>query len=80
MYSIEAQYAVECELALLYSLKVAVMAKVICSEFSNVQGYDEGMAGYKISAVKFHEMLITKPKVRREVLFIIVISHLKQLR
>ena len=37
------------------------MPKVTCSEFSNVQGYGEGMTGYMISAVKFHEMLITKP-------------------
>ena len=55
------------------------MAKVTCSEFSNVQGCHEGMTGYKISAVKFHEMLITKPKIQRNILFIIVISHLKQL-
>ena len=55
------------------------MAKVTCSEFCNVLGYDEGMTGYKISAVKFHEMLITKSKIQRNVLYIIVIVHLKQL-
>ena len=35
------------------------MAKVTCSEFFNVEGYDEGRTGYMISAVKFHEMLLT---------------------
>ena len=44
---------------------LAVMAKVTCSEFSNVQGYDEGMTGYMISAAKFPKTLITKPKIQQ---------------
>ena len=60
-------------------LKVAVLAKVTYSEFSNAQGYGEGMTGYMISAVKLHEMYTTKPTTQRKVLFRFGISHLKQL-
>ena len=41
--------------------------------------YVEGMTGYMISAIKFHEMRTTKPTIQRKVLFIFGISHLKQL-
>ena len=37
------------------------------------------MTGYMISAVKFHEMLTTKPTIQQKVLFIFGILHLKKL-
>ena len=59
-------------------LKVAVLAKVTYSEFSNVQVYVEGTTRYMISAVKFHEMHTTKPTIQQKVLSIFEILHLKQ--